>query len=855
MLHYVNLSNSGNFSASEYRGARASNALPLTHFYGQDVKKGGRASLEAQQAFSWDERDWFSWRNYSYAPYPGERQRADAPPFELVHRPPTPDFARFYWGGPGVAERDDPTPYRCERPKVLHNLNTPVSSASAFAQPRTQGRATFVMWFAQDDYLQTRLLAGVAVADFPGGPFFFSHSLRPDTNETTDLTLMQDADSGAAFLVRTHYATTSFWLPDPIMQPVWESIKLMDQCAPVNGVEVCATDYGLTYHRAFYDAGYDNPDDIWQQRWRLEDKRWNISIFKDRFDSTINHNRRETFSADTGNFTLWHFYTCGPPPDGCSCGDVGCGGCCQGLAGDYFEEALVSYGPAQRLAYMSVYFDKYSLRTIAGQGQGGFSPCLDPADGANCGVVTSRFRDPAFPENSKWLPGSVPAVKAQPWAANYREKNVADNPIMTTVADLLIGPNNVVEQRRAKYVTISRLTDDYLNTTGTLTVLEGWAEGDDRLLAVMGEYGRFGWTVGGGGATGAAGAPALDADASLLGPSLDGRSTYQPDVYGRVAPFGFDVEADWDSRHWQYNRSWNDRELDFRNFRDRVTDSACQDLHHLVLIKQAECQDIMNHDLRFVVSPPQKNYLEQQTSYSYVMDSVAYTKCLEQLQGFYDAFGVYQLGIQQAYEDCVRSRVPDLEALPDWSPGARSCVGGGGACGQPADGALPQVAYGFPPFDAAAASARAVAAPFFPGGVAPGAFEPDLTNISVRAWATHNLTQLDLGRRQRGTDASTPSYYGTSLGGQAPDAGGEPNYYSTRAWEAEGRAQRAAAAALAAAATHTASASTTGSPTATASPSSSHSPRTTRTSTRTSTASATATATASAVTPSRAPSP
>ena len=50
----------------------------------------------------------------------------------------------------------------------------------------------------------------------------------------------------------------------------------------------------------------------------------------------------------------------------------------------------------------------------------------------------------------------------------------------------------------------------------------------------------------------------------------------------------------------------------------------------------------------------------------------------------------------------------------------------------------------------------------FPGGVARGTFEPDLTNISVRAWATHSLTLLDLGRQQRGTDALTPSCYGRS---------------------------------------------------------------------------------------------
>jgi hypothetical protein len=51
------------------------------------------------------------------------------------------------------------------------------------------------------------------------------------------------------------------------MQPVWESVK--DHTGDV--------DYALTYHRAFYDEAYDNYHDIYVQRWRLEDKNWNVT--------------------------------------------------------------------------------------------------------------------------------------------------------------------------------------------------------------------------------------------------------------------------------------------------------------------------------------------------------------------------------------------------------------------------------------------------------------------------------------------------------------------------------------------------------------------------------------------------
>ena len=45
------------------------------------------------------------------------------------------------------------------------------------------------------------------------------------------------------------------------MQPVWESAK--SRSGTIN--------YRSNYHRTFYDIGYDNFNDIYNQRWRKED--------------------------------------------------------------------------------------------------------------------------------------------------------------------------------------------------------------------------------------------------------------------------------------------------------------------------------------------------------------------------------------------------------------------------------------------------------------------------------------------------------------------------------------------------------------------------------------------------------
>ncbi len=65
------------------------------------------------------------------------------------------------------------------------------------------------------------------------------------------------------------------------------------------------------------------------------------------------------------------------------------------------------------------------------------------------GPILTRFKDPKDPNNSVWQPWSVPAVKTQTWRENYQDKNIADNPLHPTVADLLIGPERCVQSSAA----------------------------------------------------------------------------------------------------------------------------------------------------------------------------------------------------------------------------------------------------------------------------------------------------------------------------------------------------------------------------------------------------------------------
>lgn len=373
-------------------------------------------------------------------------------------------------------------PLRVEKPKVLYNNST----------------LKYVMWMIVDNGVRELGMAGVAVSDYPNGPFEFVRSFYPDGNQTRDQTLFQDNDSGAAYLFRTYYDTVEYVLPAAVMQPTWESVKNADG----------NTNHALSYHRAEYHPGYDDYHDIYVQRWRTEDKPWKIICI-----NRLTHQEREVpYGKENLNFD----------------GEV-----CQ---------------------------DPFEYKRVLGQG--------NPTYEASKNGIQSRFLDPNDPTNNVWVPNSVPGVKGQPWMANYEDgvcgkrkinddmqpydpnlpfreqpdrgdcSNIVDNPIHPTLPDKRIGPETVVERRRAKFVAVSRLTDDYLDTSGIIKTFEGeLGEGAD-LLSLVRQYNEdsdsFGWS---------------DASKDVIG------STLQPQIHDNQ----FAQVSEWDLEHHQYEKGFNDR--------------------------------------------------------------------------------------------------------------------------------------------------------------------------------------------------------------------------------------------------------------------------------------------------------
>ena len=336
-----------------------------------------------------------------------------------------------------------PGPFRAQRPKVLYNSMTQY----------------YVMWFtmtkAEEGILETdsRLgMAGIALSRFATGPFIFVRSFYPDGNRTFDQTVHQrpsqeEGAPAAAFLIRTFYQTVDYVLPSPVMQPIWQSVQKTNSEDPTKHT----TNFALNYHRAVYEPGYDDYHDIFEQRWRKEDTPWKVI-------------------------------------------------CVHKLTG---AQRVIEYG----LSYLNqdgeMCHHAMETKLVIGQG------IPDVAAGPS---VKTRYLDPSDPINSEWIPDSVPSVKAQPWSANYKDgicgfpqfeenqgknlsctdpdtwtylsqsrangdkpgcSNMADNPIHPTPPDLLIGFEQTVQQRRAKYIAISRLTDDYLDTNGEVHIIEG----------------------------------------------------------------------------------------------------------------------------------------------------------------------------------------------------------------------------------------------------------------------------------------------------------------------------------------------------------------------------------------------
>ena len=164
--------------------------------------------------------------------------------------------------------------------------------------------------------------------------------------------------------------------------------------------------------------------------------------------------------------------------------------------------------------------DPFEYKIVLGQGSPNFEESVNG--------IQSRFLDPHDPANNVWIPNSVPGVQGQTWKDNFddgtcgrmkvdldmqtfdpdlpnREKpdrrhcsNLVDNPTYETQPDKRIGDATVLERRRAKYVAVSRLTDDYLDTSGILKTYEGELQGD--LLYIVKQFNNgsmpFGWREG-----------------------------------------------------------------------------------------------------------------------------------------------------------------------------------------------------------------------------------------------------------------------------------------------------------------------------------------------------------------------
>ncbi|CAM9230395.1 unnamed protein product, partial [Choristocarpus tenellus] len=113
----------------------------------------------------------------------------------------------------------------------------------------------FVMWMGMSDANFSLGMSAVATSDYPDGPFFLRRTLYPDGNETRDQTVFVGSDN-RGYLARTYYSEVEYVMPKAVMEPVWNSVHLEDG----------SVNYGLNYHRAFYNKEYDDYHDIYLQR-------------------------------------------------------------------------------------------------------------------------------------------------------------------------------------------------------------------------------------------------------------------------------------------------------------------------------------------------------------------------------------------------------------------------------------------------------------------------------------------------------------------------------------------------------------------------------------------------------------
>jgi hypothetical protein len=131
---------------------------------------------------------------------------------------------------------------------------------------------------------------------------------------------------------------------------------------------------------------------------------------------------------------------------------------------------------------------------------------------------------------------------------------IMDNPLHGTPADLLVGKLAVVETRRAKYVAVSQLTDDFLDTSGLLRSFEGELEDERDMVSLLTSFGnQFGWAPAAGAKVGG----------STFHPPVDSSAPAPPAPGAGGSSAGaaaaFEMAPDHATRLHQYERSYGDR--------------------------------------------------------------------------------------------------------------------------------------------------------------------------------------------------------------------------------------------------------------------------------------------------------
>jgi hypothetical protein len=208
--------------------------------------------------------------------------------------------------------------------------------------------------------------------------------------------------------------------------------------------------------------------------------------------------------------------------------------------------------------------------------------CLSGNDGAGFPEpLRSRYKYAGLTHvHDYWKPNSVPNLRGhiQPWSQNYMDGNIADNPVHGTGPDQLIAPSKVVFTRRAKYVVLTRLAENYLETTKYNNLYEGEAI-NRSLNTILDDFGQFGWDSGEvpGGTTEHHQIWATDVDqkkATSRNRSFPEQLELQRYIDAGAPlddkpPFDFE-EQDWLDRYWQFNDKFGDRRSSPVNFLDQI---------------------------------------------------------------------------------------------------------------------------------------------------------------------------------------------------------------------------------------------------------------------------------------------